>query len=104
MTKVLLWLPVWILMWTLQVAVKLPMALLGYVVMPLMYRKRNTPLALLKWYEKLFANPEDWHGGFLQYEGSVPPWYKARHADKSEFYQFYRYHAVRNPADGLRNV
>lgn len=97
-------LPIWILMWVVQLAFKLPMWALGFIAMRFMYKKRYTPLGQLKWYQKLFANPEDWHDGFLQYDGSVPPWFKKRYAEKSEFYQFYRYHAVRNPADGLRNI
>lgn len=97
-------LPLWILMWLVQLVFKLPMWALGFAVMPLMYQKRYTPLDQLKWYQKLFANPEDWQGGHLNYSGSVPTWYRNKFPDKSEFYQFYRYHAVRNPADGLRNI
>ena len=99
----ILLLPAWVARWALQIALKLPLFILGLFVMPAMYQYRYTPLNELKWYQRMFANPEDWHGGFLNYEGSVPPWFKKKMSGSSEFWQFYKYHAIRNPSDGLRN-
>ena len=97
-------LPVWMAMWALQIAAKAVIGLLGLVMVAVVYQKRYTPLEQLPKWAILWANPEDWHGGFKNYDGSIPPWFKKKMDKRSEFWQFYKYHAIRNPADGLRNV
>lgn len=95
--------PFWVARWVLQLALKLPLAFLGLLVMPLMYKYRYTDIDMLPLWAVPFANPEDWHGGHKNYDGSVPPWFQKKMEGSSEFWQFYKYHAIRNPADGLRN-
>ena len=93
--------PGMILWWLVQIAVKLPTVLLGFLVVPFLYRKRYTPLRDMPWWSKPWANPEDWYGGLLKNTDSLPKWWKKRMGDG--FWAFYKYHAIRNPADGLRN-
>lgn len=100
--KMLALMPVWLTWWAVQIAVKAPFALLGLVVIPYMWKKKDTPLHELNWAEKLFANPEDWYGGFYNFPNSLPPWWVRAHG--VSFKSFYQYHALRNPADGLRNI
>ena len=96
-------LPLFVPLWARNIILKAILTITGLVVMPFMYRYRNTPHNLLPKLALLYANPEDWHEGILNYPGSVPRWYHRKWEGKSEFYKFYRYHAIRNPADGLRN-
>lgn len=96
-------LPIWILWWLVQMAIKIPFAIMGLWMMRVMYYDRYTHINALPWYKKIFANPEDWRGGFKDYEGSVPTWYIEKMGGDS-YRTFWRYHAIRNPADGLRNI
>lgn len=91
----------WVLMWIPQMALKLVFMAIGLVVMPAMFKLRKVPLKDLKWYQRMFANPEDWKGGVLDYEDSIPDWWATKNG--RDMKSFYRYHAIRNPADGLRN-
>lgn len=95
-------LPVGMAWWLVRIAVKLPMVIIGFVVMPLMWRYRTTPLDELPFWALPFANPEDWCGGHLKYADSIPDWWAKREGNRN-FWTFYKYHAIRNPADGLRN-
>lgn len=88
--------PIW---WGYQMAIKATVAALGLVVVPFMYRWRkyeNIPSVFRPW-----QNPEDWRGGVAGNEDSLPYWWKTR--EGKGFWSFYKYHAIRNPADGLRN-
>lgn len=89
-------------MWVRNFAMKAVLAFTGLVMVAAVYKYRNTDYAQLPAWVKPWANPEDWQGGVLNYAGSVPRWYHKKWPDKSEFYKFYRYHAIRNPGDGLR--
>ena len=95
-------LPIMLAWWGIQIAIKLPTMLLGAVMVPLLYRYRYTDLQDLPFWAMPWANPEDWHGGFKDYDGSLPVWWVSRRGN-DDFWSFYKYHAVRNPADGLRN-
>ena len=88
--------PIW---WGYQMAIKATVAALGLLVVPFMYRWRNEkeiPSIFRPW-----QNPEDWVGGTVGNAGSLPEWWKTREGDGR--WSFYKYHAIRNPADGLRN-
>lgn len=97
-------LPMFVLMWAGFIAIKVPTALLGFVLVPFLYRYR------LDWYESLppwtrpWANPEDWYmarpANKPEYE-SLPWWWVKAHG--TGFWSWYKYHAVRNPANGLRS-
>lgn len=94
-------LPVFILVWLGFVSIKLPTALLGFVVTPILYlyRKRSfddVPKVFLPW-----QNPEDWNDGPEGTEHSLPEWWVR--SEGSTFSSWYHYHAIRNPANGLRN-
>lgn len=87
--------------WIAIVAVKVPTALSGLVVVAALYlyRKRlfdEVPKIFLPW-----QNPEDWYGGPEGTVHSLPQWWINGHG--SGFYSWWHYHAVRNPANGLRN-
>ena len=128
----LLRLPVGILWWVPQVALKLIVLVPGLFIVPFLYRYRFTELDNLPIWVMPWANPEDWHGGHNGYEGSIPPWWQAKthvpikHLWRVPFnwvrkllgkepwevpvkawgdsrHSFWRYHARRNPSDGLRN-
>lgn len=91
----------WIVWWAIQVAVKLPTVLLGFLMVALLYPFRDTNLEDMPWWSKPWVNPEDWTGGFLGNTSSIPGWWRVRMG--RGFWSFYKYHAIRNPADGLRN-
>lgn len=105
----MMWLPriIWFL---LQFPIKLAIALVGTVMVIPMYRYKNTPYRKVPWIFYLWKNPEDWLDGVLAqqqqraYIDSLPPWWMNRMQDSSRFWRFYKYHAIRNPADGLRNI
>jgi hypothetical protein len=84
-----------------MVLFKAPVYILGYLMVPLVYRYRDTDLKDLPFWAKLWANPEDWTGGTEGYTNSLPHWWKMR--EGNDFKAFYKYHAFRNGADGLRN-
>ena len=93
--------PVALSLWVGSMALKAVTALLGLLIAPVTYRYRYTnieavPSIFLPW-----LNPEDWQNGTQQYDGSLPDWWIHRMGDG--FWAFYKYHAIRNPADGLRN-
>lgn len=91
--RVLLWIPMLLLTGVLT--------LLGYIVVPILWRYRNTPFKDLPAWTKPWSNPEDWHEGILGYEGSLPTWWIER--EGYSFKSFFQYHARRNSADGIRN-
>ena len=128
----LLYTPVGLAWWTVQAALKLTVLVFGLLVIPFLYKYRFNALSNLPWWALLWANPEDWHGGHKQYVGSLPPWWmKKEHVPLKHVWRipfnivrkwlgkqpwevpvkpwgdsrhsFWRYHARRNPADGLRN-
>ena len=103
-------LPVILLWWAVQMVVKIAVAIPGLVMVAFMYRYKNTPFRKVPWMFYLWKNPEDWCDGVLAqrdhtaYIDSLPPWWRDRMKDSSRFWRFYKYHAIRNPADGLRNI
>ena len=99
--KLIAWMPVAVVWWAVQMSIKAVVALLGLFVVPFMYRYRNTKLMWVPWYFRPWLNPEDWTGGTQNNVGSIPDWWRKRMGDGK--WSFYKYHAIRNPADGLRN-
>ena len=103
-------LPVILLWWAVQMVVKIAVAVPGLVMVAFMYRYKNTPFNKVPWVFYLWKNPEDWCNGVLAqqdrrtYIDSLPMWWKVRMEGKPRFWRFYKYHAIRNPADGLRNI
>ena len=97
-----LWrLPIFLAVWIGMIAIKLPTLLLGFIMVALLYpyRKREfdqVPKIFLPW-----QNPEDWVGGISGTEHSIPQWWINEMG--SGFWSWYKYHAIRNPANGLRN-
>lgn len=94
-------LPSMLILWALQITLKAVVAFLGLFVVPFMYRYKDTHM---RWVPSIFRpwlNPEDWTGGIAGNVGSIPDWWRTRMGDGK--WSFYKYHAIRNPADGLRN-
>jgi len=85
-----------------MIAIKIPTALLGFVMIPLLYPYRNTDYEDLPWWTRPWANPEDWQGKNRgNGNNSLPNWWVISRGNT--FKEFYQYHAVRNPANGLRS-
>lgn len=101
--------PVWLAYWASVGVIKAVAGLLGFVITPVIYRLRLTPLFILqsRWYWQLirpWVNPEDWiderAANKPEYEGL--PWWWAQTKGVS-FGSWYKYHAIRNPSNGLRS-
>lgn len=94
-------LPVQVSMWLLYLAIKIPVALSGSVMVAIIYFYRNTPYDRLPFWTKPWANPEDWMGRGNMIAGSLPKWWFIK--EGSGFKSWYHYHAIRNPANGMRS-
>jgi hypothetical protein len=95
--------PVFIIPWILFMALKLPTALLGVVMIPLIYPLRARDFDDLPWWTTPWANPEDWTGGPKGIAPhSLPSWWIER--EGTGFRSFFLYHCIRNPANGLRSI
>lgn len=98
--RLLIRLPIFVLMWAAYLLIKIPVAVLGLVVIPLLWQYRTTHYADLPRWTIPWANPEDWEG-HGNGNNSLPLWWiKSR---GNTFKEFYQYHAIRNPANGLRS-
>ncbi len=84
----------------MMIAIKLPTALSGFFMVPLLYPYRNDHYDSLPWWTRPWANPEDWHGKGNG-NNSLPLWWVESRGNG--FKEFYQYHAIRNPANGLRS-
>jgi len=93
-------LPIFILLWLGFLLIKIPTALLGLIMVPAIYRFRFTGYENLPWWTRPWANPEDWEGNGNG-SGSLPLWWVNAHG--VNFKSFFQYHAIRNPANGLRS-
>jgi hypothetical protein len=103
--EALLLAPIWIVVWAVQLLIKIPVAILGLFLQPIMYKYRNTHIDEIPWYLIWLTNPEDQYGGLPGYVDSIPPFWRKRMEEEgwSLRYAHWFYSAVRNPADGLRN-
>ncbi len=95
-------LPMFMLFWAAFVALKLVTIALGLGVVPFLWEYRDVLYARLPDWTRPWSNPEDWYGGPKTYERtSLPKWWVDKKG--SGFGSFYHYHAIRNPANGLRS-
>lgn len=99
-------LPIFILLWAGFLAIKIPTIILGIFVVPILWKYRNTLYDDLPWWSRPWSNPEDWRGGAGDkrdgnIENSLPKWWAVSRG--SDFKSFWHYHAIRNPANGLRS-
>ena len=88
---------------TLQNLIKLPVLVLGFIIVPAMWPLRHTPIKDIPKWLLPWCNPEDWYGG---YRGLPRDYNCVPHniyGGKHGFWDYFRYHALRNGADGLRN-
>jgi hypothetical protein len=100
--KLFVRLPIFLAMWLLFIAIKLPTAILGLVVVPLIYPYRATDYADLPFWTRPWANPEDHQGGPKSVPGaSLPKWWVEENG--AGLGSWWRYNAIRNPANGLRS-
>ena len=98
-----LWrLPIFVTVWVLVMAVKAAVALLGLVMVAFLYRYRKDPFDSVPAIFTPWKNPEDWNDKPKGNEDSLPTWWVKRRGS-STFWDWYKYHAIRNPANGLRN-
>jgi len=95
-------LPIFILLWIGMMMIKFVIAVLGLFTIAYMWKWRNTPFNEVPKWTTPWLNPEDWHGTFNHYVNSLPRWWVQLHG--ANFKSFWHYHAIRNPANGLRNI
>ena len=88
--------------WFLFMVLKASVALLGFLVVPVLYSYRLKPRDKVPRIFTPWLNPEDWNDGHMGTEVSLPAWWVKR--EGSSFKSWYHYHAIRNPANGLRNI
>ena len=94
-------LPIFILVWIGFLLIKIPTLIAGYFVVPFIYRYREVPYDDLPWWTRPWANPEDHKGGHASYAQSLPKWWIEK--EGISFWSWYKYHALRNGANGLRS-
>ena len=70
-------------------------------MVPLIYPYREVEYDDLPWWTRPWANPEDHKGGHASYAESLPKWWIDRAG--IGFWSWYKYHALRNGANGLRS-
>lgn len=96
-------LPLFLVFWAGFLCIKIPTVIAGFLVVPLLYPYRSRDIGDLPWWTVPWANPEDWTGGPKGVRGhSLPRWWLDENG--GGLWSFYRYHAIRNPANGLRSI
>ena len=81
----------------------IPLEILGLVVVAILIRYRDVPIEQMPKWSLPWVNPEDWTGGYLDHQpgdNCMPPDLRQEYKGA---WGFYRYHALRNRAHGLRN-
>ena len=94
--------PIFLLMWIINIGIKIPTILLGFLMVALLYKYRKRPFDEVPKVFLPWQNPEDWNDRMYGTENSLPEWWVKRMGGDG-FWPFYKYHAIRNPANGLRN-
>lgn len=94
--------------WLAFIALKVAVAVLGLFLVPVLWQYRANHVSWMLKHRKWLVpwiNPEVWQGGPLAQQGlahnGLPQWWIDR--EGISFKAFWKYHAVRNPANGLRN-
>lgn len=101
-SKMMIKLPIFVLLWAGMIVIKGVTAFLGLFVVAILWKWRNTTFDEVPKWTTPWLNPEDWYGTVHHYEGSLPKWWVQLHGTK--FRSFWHYHALRNSANGLRNI
>lgn len=106
MIRLLYFIPIWLAF----MALKFVVAVLGAPIVAYMWRYRHTDmndLLVAKRWLTPWLNPEDWIGGSQDRKGNViqslPLWWIRKKGPAVTFGMWWRYHAIRNPSNGLRN-
>ncbi len=98
--------PIFLTLWAAMLVIKVPWLVSGWFMVPFLYKYRNTDYVSLPKWTKPWTNLEDWHGRPQSYKASLPKWWVLYRISKgfegTDFRSFYRYHAWRNGADGIR--
>jgi hypothetical protein len=98
-------LPIMVVLWAGMFVIKFLGLVLGLFIIPYMWLWRNWHYNIVlerrPWVSP-WLNPEDWYGTVHHYASSLPKWWVDKHG--INFKSFYLYHAIRNPANGLRNI
>lgn len=98
-----LWrLPFFLVVWAMVMAIKITVVLGGLVMVAILYRWRHVPSGDVPFVFTPWRNPEDWNDGPRGTKESLPAWWIKRRGGAG-FWDWYKYHAIRNPANGLRN-
>jgi len=97
MYRLIYFIPIWMLF----LIIKIPTAIAGLFVIPLLYWWRYDHYKNLPFWTRPWANPEDWTGGPMTYTESLPKFWALEKG--IGFISWYTYHAIRNPANGLRS-
>ncbi len=82
---------------------KLPVIAVGLVVVPFLWRFRRRPINKMPSWLMPWVNPEDWTGGYRKFGPFVNCVPLNVYGKTVGFWLFYKYHALRNGGDGLRN-
>lgn len=95
-------LPLFLAAWVVAFTTKAVVALLGLVMVALLYRYRKVPFDQVPKVFTPWKNPEDWNDKPMGTAESLPAWWIKRRGGAG-FVDWWKYHAIRNPANGLRN-
>ncbi len=82
---------------------KLPVIAVGLLVVPFLWRFRRRPLHKMPSYLMPWVNPEDWTEGYRKFGPFLNCVPVNVYGKVAGFWLFYKYHALRNGGDGLRN-
>jgi len=93
--------PIFVFIWVLFLGLKILVVIAGLVAVALLWNWRDVAYDKLPSWTKPWANPNDWLDGGHGFDVSLPPWWLKLHG--FNFRSFYHYHALRNPANGLRS-
>lgn len=101
MWRLIYFIPIWLAF----MAFKLVVVIIGLPITAGLYFLRDQDKGeLIGTWMTPWINPEDWTGGPQAYlDHSLPEWWIERHDGKVTFGMWWHYHAIRNPANGLRN-
>ncbi len=94
--------PGMLVLWVGMLAIKFVVFLMGLVAIPFMWKYSAIDYNNLPNWARLWSNIEDWQGQPNHWGNSLPRWWVDSRGAK--FWSFFKYHALRNPANGLRAI